>query len=147
MATELYPFQITIPLGTPKATPQISNLAMPAKLVKKVTIRIPPGPRGEVGISIGQAGTGIFPAQSPAVSNANSSQWLVDDDRTFEFEPDDTLTSGAWQLIGYNTGKYDHTIQLIFELDDAPLPPTQNVPITLVDINGAPLSSSQEVQA
>jgi hypothetical protein len=41
-------------------------------------------------------------------------EWVVADDEADDWEIFNLPDSGAWQLTGYNTGSYDHTVYLYF---------------------------------
>lgn len=79
---------------------------MPARTVVEIEIRIPPGPNGELGFAIGMAGQNIIPF--------NSNEWIVTSDEVIRWQFETPLNSGAWQCQSYNTGTYDHTIQVRF---------------------------------
>jgi hypothetical protein len=44
----------------------------------------------------------------------NSGGWIISDDDKITWPVQGLPESGAWQLIGYNTDIYDHTIQVRF---------------------------------
>ena len=107
MATEVHEFTVIVPAGTPVASPLTFNLAMSPRIIDQVEVQVPPGPRGEVGFAIGQAGEPIFPFETGA--------WVVTDDRTLSWDLEGANTSGAWQIFAYNTGSYDHTLYIRFK--------------------------------
>lgn len=109
MAREVRNFAVEVPSGTAKATPQVTDLAMPARLVRRVRVRIPPGPSGLVGWALGAAGERVLPW--------GANEWIVADDEVIEWELTGQIDSGAWQLQAYNTGLYDHTLYVTFHLD------------------------------
>jgi hypothetical protein len=109
VAVEVRNFAVTVPVNTPKATPQVTDLAMPARLVRKVRVRVPPGPSGQVGWALGAAGERVLPW--------GADQWIVADDEVIEWELSRQIDSGAWQLQAYNTGLYAHTLYVTFHLD------------------------------
>jgi hypothetical protein len=106
--TEVRNFAVTTPAGTAQAAPLVTALAMPAREVTAVRIRFPPGPFGTLGLAIGMAGVQVIPWDQDT--------WLVGNDEALEFALDDQPTSGAWQLRSYNTGIYDHAVQVTFVL-------------------------------
>lgn len=108
MAAEVRQFPVTTAAGVAIATPTITSLAMPARIVTGLRIRIPPGPRGNLGLQVAMAGTQVIPV--------NVGTWIVGDDELFHFDLEDLPDSGAWQLITYNLGKLPHTVYLTFEL-------------------------------
>lgn len=119
MAVEVRQFQVTTPAGQAIASPLITSLAMPARTVRHIRVRIPPGPRGNLGFSIGMTGVPVIPI--------NVGTWIVADDEVMEWDVDNAPSSGAWQLISYNLGKLPHTVYLQFNLD---LPPGQSTAAT-----------------
>jgi hypothetical protein len=109
MTTELRTYAVTIPAGTLSSAPQTTDLAMPARIVTSVRVRVPPGPRGSVGFALALAGQHVVPWGNAA--------WIIADDETMDWPMTNAPTSGAWQFIGYNTGLLDHTIYLQFSLE------------------------------
>lgn len=127
MAQEVRAFAVTIPAGTAKGAGFGSSLAMPPRSVQQIEVRVPPGPRGEVGFQIGTGGNQVLPL--------NAGQFIVTDDEVITWDLEEQLDSGAWQLLGYNTGTYDHTIGVRFLLN-----PTQSSQAAAA---GAPIASQQ----
>lgn len=118
MARDIQQFSCTIPAGTPASAPVTVNMTMPARIIESVIISIPPGPRGELGFALAAAGVQYLPS--------NAGGFVVADNATFTWDLEGVIESGAWQLIGYNTGYFNHTISVIFLCDlpgDVPLPP------------------------
>ena len=109
MAREVRQFQVTVATGTTATNPQKTDLSMPARIVRRVTVRVPPGPRGNVGFQLGSGGQPFIPY--------NPGQWVVADDATIPLDLAGAIDSGAWQLIAYNTGTYTHDLFVTFELD------------------------------
>lgn len=109
MAAEIRNFRVAVPAGTLQANPQVTDLAMPAREVRSVRIRIPPGPAGLVGFALASAGTPVIPW--------GAGQWIVADDEVIDWPLEGQIDSGAWQLIAYNTGVFAHTLYVTFLLD------------------------------
>ena len=42
--------------------------------------------------------------------------WWIGDDEVWDEPLESQISSGEWETIGYNTGKYDHTIFVRFRL-------------------------------
>ena len=126
MAFEYRTFAVAIPAGTAIAAPQITNLAMPARIVRAVRIRIPPGPNGQVGFALGAAGVRIIPY--------GANQWLVGNDEIIDWPLEGQISSGAWQFQGYNLGANVHTIYVSFALD-----PPQRAGGGVFGVSGPPL--------
>lgn len=106
MAREVQRFAVTIPAGTPVTAPLNFNLAMPARIVEEVEIAVPPGPRGEVGFQLGTSGSQIIPI--------TPGQFVVTDNEVIRWPLEGQIDSGAWQMIAYNTGSFNHTLEVRF---------------------------------
>lgn len=125
MATEYRQFSVTIPPGTAQTAGFTADLSFPSRIVTQINVRIPPGPRGEVGIGIGNSGVITIPF--------GNSSYIVTDDEDLQFPLDQAVESGAWTFFGYNTGQYQHTIKITFYLEPIPAAPSLaggTVPIT-----------------
>lgn len=123
MAREVHEFPVSIPAGTPITAPLTFNLPMPPRIIDEVQVQVPPGPRGEVGFAIGQAGVPIFPFESGA--------YVVTDNELVSWPLEDANTSGAWQIIAYNSGAFNHTLYVRFfaRLPDAAATAADSPPI------------------
>lgn len=133
MAQEIREFAVLIPHGTAKATPVTVSIAFPQRKVIAVTYRVPPGPSGQMGWALTSAGTPVIPIQQ--------NTYIVTDNQSDTWELDGYLDSGNWQLTGYNTGLYDHTVYLTFQLDipgaaDSSPPPPQTGGLGVVGAGG-----------
>lgn len=126
MAREVYEFNVTIPAGTLQSAPLETDLLMPPREVQSIEIKIPPGPRGQVGFQIGSGNVPIIPR--------NSGGFIVTDDEVIEWDLDGQHDSGAWALIAYNTGQYAHSLRVRFKVQ---LTGAQQVAAT------SPISSDQ----
>ena len=106
MAQLIYSFALTIPAGTPINSPCTLPMQMPTCEVTRLDIRIPAGPQGCAGFSIGAAGTPVIPV--------NAGGWIVGNDDRYTWDLENIINSGSWQFFGYNVGNNPHTIYLIF---------------------------------
>lgn len=106
MARELRKFAVVIPASTPQASPLVFSMEFPPRVVQRVQIVVPPGPRGEVGFQVAMSGRQIIPSEAGA--------FFVTDDEVIDWPLEDQNTSGGWQLIAYNTGAYNHTLEVRF---------------------------------
>ena len=79
---------------------------MPPRLVNQVEIRVPPGPRGELGFALGAAGQPVIPRAAGT--------FVVTDDERIEWPLEGQIDSGAWECFTYNTGALPHTVYLRF---------------------------------
>ena len=116
MATEVQHFTATVPAGTPLAAPVTVAIAMPVRVVARIDWRVPNGPMGVFGWQLAMGGVKVFPTlgDSYVIANDEHGTWAVED------APD----SGAWQVIGYNTGANPHSVYLAFHvnLPERPVP-------------------------
>lgn len=122
MSSQIRSFEITIPAGTAKADAITTDMSFPPMTVQGITVTVPPGPNGNLGIQIASAGSQVIPW--------NEGEWLVPNDVVMSWQPQDYADSGSWQLIGYNTGTYNHTVWVRFDLvpvNTAPAATTPNV--------------------
>lgn len=107
-AVQVYEYACLIPAGTAEASPVTIDLVMPACQVVEIDIRVPPGPSGVMGFALGSAGQQVLPR--------GDGQWIVTDDEVIPWQLDALWDSGSWQLYGYNTGTYDHTVYVRFQV-------------------------------
>lgn len=127
MAQEVRSFTVSIPAGTLSTAPQVTDLSMPARLVREVRVRIPPGPAGTVGFALAASGVAVVPW--------NAGQWLVGNDETIVLPLADQITSGAWQLRAYNVGVFAHTLYVTFLLDIPQLQPGATIGLLPLDLS------------
>jgi len=106
MAIEVQRFSVVVPAVTALAQAIVFPLSMPPRVVDEVEILVPPGPRGEVGFQLGSGGVQIIPVTTGA--------WEVTNDEVIHWPLEGQIDSGAWQLIAYNTGAFNHLIQVRF---------------------------------
>jgi hypothetical protein len=106
MATSVIALTGTVPAGTPKASPVTVQLTFGPAYVNKIRWRVPPGPRGNLGWALSMGGVQVMPQVA--------GEWVVADDEYDDWEIENLPDSGSWQLVGYNTGAYNHTVYLYF---------------------------------
>lgn len=109
MAREVYRFSVTVPAGTLQAAPQLSPLPMPPRIVSRVEIKVPPGPHGLVGFQLASGGAQMIPI--------NAGAFVTADDDLLAWDLDGQIDSGAWQMIAYNLGGFNHTLEVRFFTD------------------------------
>jgi hypothetical protein len=133
MSREIRAFAPTIPACTPQSAPVAFSLAMPARIVDQIDIRVPPGPNGLMGFQITSANQPIIPY--------NAGAFVIANDERIIWALTNQITSGAWQLMGYNTGQYDHTVYVRFLLSltgtSAPDPTGSPIDAALIDSGGS----------
>lgn len=108
MATSVQAFIATITAGTAKATPMTVNLPVMQGFIDAIKWRVPSGPRGNLGWVLAMGGVQVIPE--------NTGTYIVADDDTDTVQIAGLPDSGAWQVIGYNTGSFDHSIYLDFHV-------------------------------
>lgn len=106
MATDVIWLQATVPANTPFPNLHIVNLPVGTNLISKIRWRVPPGPRGHLSWFLAMGGVQVLPQVGSTA--------IVADDEYDEWEIEDLPDSGAWQLIGSNSGTFDHTVYLGF---------------------------------
>lgn len=109
MAQEIREYAVTIPAGTPKTAPVTVSIAFPERVVVGIVWKVPAGPSGLMGWQLTSAGAPVIPIQPQT--------YIVTDNQTATWDLEDYLDSGNWQVTGYNTGVYPHTVYFTFLLD------------------------------
>ena len=109
MPDQVLAFSATIPAGTAITAPTTTSMSVGVRFVRRIVIKVPPGPAGKMWFRIAATGSQIIPV--------NSGAWIVTDNEQIEWDVVGAIESGAFQLIGYNTGVYDHTVYVRFEVD------------------------------
>jgi hypothetical protein len=108
MATSVIALSGTITAGTPKASPLTVALPVGTNLIDTIRWRVPPGPRGNLGWFLSMGGVQVLPEIS--------GEYIVADNEYDEWSIAGLPDSGAWQVTGYNTGTYDHTVYFQFHV-------------------------------
>lgn len=130
MAQEVRHFTVTIPAGTAIATPATVAIAFPPRVVLSVDWRVPKGPMGVLGWRLAMGNVQVLPTGGDlwVIANGEAGTWDTSD------QPD----SGAWQLVGYNTGANPHSVYLAFHLALPPDKPRRRPLITATDLMPSP---------
>lgn len=130
MASEIRSFQVTIPAGTPVSAPFTQAIAFPPRTVVQVDWQVPPGPSGLMGWALTVAGQPVIPRNpgSYIVADGVQRSWPL------EGYPD----QGAWQVTGYNTDIYPHTVYLDLLLEQNGTQTAQPVQIANSDLSSPP---------
>ena len=108
MAQLVKRFACIIPAGTLQSANFAVQCGFPASQVQQINIRVPPGPRGNVGFRIGSGGNPIFPD--------NAGGYVITDNDYITWPVTGQPDAGSWELEGYNNGQYDHVIYVEFLL-------------------------------
>ena len=108
-AVEIRSYQVTIPAGTPEAAPYTQDIFFPAREVVAVSWRVPPGPSGLMGWRLTMNdGIAVIPY---------GGGWIIADDQYNTWPLTSLPDSGYWEVTGYNTGTYPHSVFLDFQLE------------------------------
>lgn len=109
MADEIRSFSLAIPPRTQPDTPVTFDVSFPPRIVAGLTVVLPDGLNGTVGIALGMAGQALIPR--------NAGEWIIGSGEVINWAVDNLPDSGAWQLYAYNVGSWTHTVQLRFALN------------------------------
>lgn len=130
MADSVQFFTATITAGTAQTSPMTVTLNVLPGTINEIHWRVPPGPRGNLGWQLAMGGVNVIPEQKGVYIIADNDEDTI----TVSGLPD----SGAWQIIGYNTGTYNHSIYLSFHVTPQGVA-NQDVPVT---VQGFPQSDA-----
>ena len=112
MAVEIRAFAVTVEPGSSSSAPVSFDVSFPPRVVRRVEVVVPDGPRGNVGFQVGAGGSGLlFPANGG---------FFITNNETVIWDLETGITSGSWQVIAYNAGQYSHTLFFRFLLDPVP---------------------------
>lgn len=129
MAVEIQHFTVTIPASTPIAAPVTVAITIPVRIVTQVDWRVPNGPLGLMGWRLAMGGVKVLPLGDDwVVANGESGTWHLTD------QPD----SGAWQVIGYNTGTHPHKVYVALHCDLVIRRRQQPAPLPAIGLMPAP---------
>lgn len=122
MASEIRDYVFTIPAGTLDTAPATLDVSFPARVVDTLEVMVPPGPNGNMGFALQNSGVQIIPVND---------SWIIANGTTLVWPLNGYITSGSWQLSGYNTGAFDHTIYVRFLLELIAATPAGSAPAFL----------------
>lgn len=130
MAYRILPFVATIPAGTPETGPVTVDLDLDNWVTEALDLEVPPGPTGLMGFQVYNNGVAWIPY--------GTGEWLVWDDVKERYQLSAQPDASGWQVVGYNTGTYDHAVILRFHVN--PVVNAQTVPMvpTVTIVNPPP---------
>ena len=131
MASTIQHFTATIPAGTPAINPVVIPVTIPVMVVRQVDWKVPPGHMGTMSFLLAMSKVPVLPVHGQQVyvtADGKDGTWLLDG------YPD----SGAWQVIGYNTGAYPHSVLLTFHCDLPVRPPALRSNLSPYDLMPSP---------
>lgn len=109
-ANQVETFTVTVPAGTPKATPVSVATAIPQGAVIGLDLIIPDGHAGLTGIQLYVAGGLALPT--------TIGQWISGNNDVIKIPLAGLPETGAWSAKAYNLGKYAHSFLLRFYIDN-----------------------------
>ena len=115
MAREVRHFTVTIPAGTPIATPVTTSINFFPRKVHQIYWRVPNGPQGQMGWRLTMHTIQVLPTPG-------SDLWVIANDEHDTWTVDEMPDSGAWEVTGYNTGAYSHSVYLAFSVNPTSRP-------------------------
>lgn len=119
MAVEVRAYTLTIPAGTTADAPVVEDCSFPPRVVDAIQVIVPPGSSGLVGWCVMNSRVRVIPYDSDL--------WIVTAGESISWPLERQITSGSWQVAGYNTGIVDHKVYFRFLLslvgDRQPLAP------------------------
>lgn len=106
MADNVAAFECKIPANTPFPNTVTVNIPIGTNNVDRIRWRVPPGPRGNLSWFLAMGGVQVMPSTlgTAIVADNEYDDWYVPG----------LPNTGAWQLIGSNSGTFDHTVYLEF---------------------------------
>lgn len=132
MASEIRTFTPSIPAATLATAPVTVDLSFPSRVVEFIEITMPPGLNGLVGFRLASNGAQIIPAVNGT--------WFIGSGQIKRWDLTNQITTGAWQLLAYNTGRYAHMLLIDFGLNYL----QAAVPASITPIPIASLNTIQE---
>ena len=129
-AEEVYAFDVTVPAGTPIASPVTLATTMLQRIIESISWNVPPGALGVVGFQFAVDGVPLIPH--------SIGQWLIRSGESGATAVEGQPTSGKWTIIAYNTGNFAHTIHVeyrtrILRPQPAPLTIASNYALSRYD--------------
>lgn len=132
MAAEVHQFTATIPAGTTKAAPHKVLTPLPGYVLESIDLEVPPGPGGLMGFYIAVSGQQWIPWED--------GEWLIWDDRFDSWLLHDQPTPDSWEIVGYNSDVFDHSVVVRFHVN--PLVNTSSPPVpSITFVSTAPAAS------
>lgn len=131
MAQDIQHFTVTIPTGSTAANPAVIAVALPVRVVRSVDWKIPPGHMGTMSFLLAMSKVPVLPVYGQYT-------YITADGKDGTWHLENYPDSGAWQVIGYNTGNYAHSVLLTFHCDLPEKPSRLRQPLSPYDLMPAP---------
>lgn len=121
MATRVEVVNLTVPAGTPVATPVSALLFSNRAEIERLEVKVPPGPSGLVGFRFDHSNRQVIPK--------TDGTWIITDDETLEWPLQSYSVQPDWHIKAYNLDVYDHVLAVRTLLIDTAPPP-----VTIADL-------------
>ena len=128
MADRVESFVVTFPAGTPQANPLTVATPFNDGVVTAIRVRVPNGPMGTMGFTVGYSGQSIVPD--------TAGTWLVMNDEKWELPLSNNPTGAGWQLRGYNTDVFNHSVYIQYLIDELRVPTPSGSVIEPIPLGG-----------
>lgn len=109
MADDRRAFQVIVPHGTGAFPPGQFPIAVPVGRIVSIDWRVPLGAQSQLGWALGMGGVAIIPPFGQ--------RFIVAAGESGTFQGGGLPDSGAWQLLAFNFGQFDHSVFLVFHLE------------------------------
>ncbi|SRR6266403_775656 len=112
MASRFYVLPVTVPPGTPVATPQSTTWVLELNQLVRIDVMVPTGHNGATGIRFVRSTQQVIPRGNviPLIANGETVPILIDEE----------LTEGKLIVLAYNTDIFSHTFYLRATMSDLP---------------------------
>lgn len=141
MAEDTFHFTVTVPTGSSLAVPAVIGVSFPPRTVRQVDWKVPPGNMGTMSFLLAMGKVPVLPVYGQHV-------YVTADNKDGSWQLHNYPDSGAWQVVGYNTGGYPHSVLLTFYCDIPARPPQMSkvlspyeiMPVTDLRLAGPPVA-------
>lgn len=114
LSTRIIATRLAVPFGTAIASAVSTSINLGFVIIDWVEVRIPSGHLGFTGFALDNGGVRLVPWN-------NLSEWLIGDNDLLHYDLG-IEASATMVMRGYNTGSFDHTFYLRFQVSDVPIP-------------------------
>jgi hypothetical protein len=110
VAEDIQHFTVTIPTGSTEAAPARIEIPLPPRTVRNSEWKDPPGGMGTMSFLVSMGGVPVLPVYGKFT-------YVTADNKDGTWNLDKYPDSGGWEVTGYNTGNYAHSLLLTFHCD------------------------------
>lgn len=125
MATRYETPQLTVPAGTPIATPVSLLLYQNRAAIDALWVMVPPGPSGLVGFSFWHSSRQVIPKVDGT--------WIIGDNETIPIQLANLSPWDDWHIKAYNLDVYPHTLYVRLALDDTAPESPATIPLIPIE--------------